>query len=78
MNRLLAARFPPDSHQRLFLQMLAQSELRRKQRLEGLLHELRGSASDSLRRSLVLRWKCWCVCHAPHKWIIFRLKYGKH
>ena len=76
--RLLAGPFAPDSHQRFFLRMLAQSEMRRKRRLEGLLHELRGSATGSLRRTLVLRWKCWYARHAPRPWIILRLKYGKH
>lgn len=37
----------------------------------------RGSAPGSLRRSLVVRCKCWCVRHTPRRWIILRLKYGK-
>ena len=76
--RLLADRFAFDSHQRPFLRMLAQSEMRRKRRLEELLHELPGSAPGPLRKSLLVRWKCWCARHAPKKWIILQLKYGKH
>jgi len=72
--RLLACRFAPDSSQRLLLHILARSAMRRRRRLEGLLHEFHDTNPLRLPKRWCFGWRCWYVRHAPRTLALLRLK----
>ena len=77
INYLSAKRFPPESKEARILRLLAQSDVRRLQKLGAVLNRL-SETSRNQPRSWLFDWRCFCVACAPRLLLRLWLKHHRN